>query len=89
MLRGERIADVERRLLRGQPSRQICAETGVSRGVISKVFNGKARPENRRQTAGGEWPGHDPDAPEEKCDECGVRVKQPCLACWLRKQGNW
>ncbi len=63
--------------------RKIAVQTGVSRGTVNAIAQGK-RPEGavRRQRQHRDFvpPGGLP----RRCPSCGALVQMPCLACQLR-----
>jgi len=61
--------------------RRIARLTGISRGTIAAVAQGRRRPHEPRADEGEE-----PLGPVERCPECGAMVHMPCRACRIRSQ---
>lgn len=79
------IAKVRNLLAKGTLSqRQIAGMTGVSRGTVNAIVNGKRRdPQPPRESLGIEI--ERPSGPPQRCPGCGGLVYMPCMLCHVRK----
>ena len=84
MISDERITEVRHLLAEGKLSqRKIAIQTGVSRGTVSAVANGK-RPDYKPKPPEDEF--DLPPGPKGRCGECGGMVYMPCRLCLTRKR---
>ena len=74
---------VRKLLVEGLSQRAIARRTGLSRGTVGSIANGKRRPALRTGDGSFEYTAGDPET-VARCGECGARVVMPCLACFCR-----
>ncbi len=81
------VADEVRRLLAdGKLSnRKIAGLTGVSRGTVAAIADGKRSDYEALQRARRETELPEPTGPPQRCPGCGGLVYMPCRLCHLRK----
>ncbi len=81
------IVDEIRRMLReeGLSQRKIASRTGVSRGTVNAIAQGKRLCPVRRPVEGEDESGFIvPQGLPVRCPGCGGLVQMPCLLCHLR-----
>lgn len=84
MLAPRLVAEVRRLLAEGRLSQRTIARwTGVSRGTVNAIAQGKRRG-NERQREESRLEFTPPLGPLLRCRECGGLVQMPCLLCQLR-----
>ncbi|MBN1395699.1 MAG: helix-turn-helix domain-containing protein [Pirellulales bacterium] len=85
MLSPEIVDEVRRLLAEGVHSqRKIARLTGVSRGSVCAIANGR-RTERRRCSDEDQ---ERPSGPPRRCPGCGGMVYMPCLLCRAREKSN-
>ncbi len=62
--------------------REIARMTGISRASVSAIAHGRIR--LRKRYGRRRWVANAPIT-YARCPGCGVKVVQPCLACFLRE----
>jgi hypothetical protein len=80
MLTNKQIQIVIDLLNQGISYRKIQALSGVSKGTVSNIANGKVTIESKRMSPV-EFVG-----PPVRCPECGRLVYPPCRACFIEKK---
>jgi hypothetical protein len=63
--------------------RKVARITGVSRGTIGQIANGR-RPDYSAGNDATEWP--EPSGPPQRCPSCGGMVYMPCRLCSMRRR---
>lgn len=77
------VQEVKRLLAEGRLSqRKIARQTGVSRGIVGLIAQGKRPDYQPRQEEDDPWANC---GPPERCPTCGARVYMPCRLCGLRQ----
>ena len=83
MIAEEKIREAETLLAKGKVShRKIAIITGLSRGTISLIANGKRK--IYVKTIDPDMPGEPEKSPPVRCPTCGGMVRMPCLLCFLK-----
>ena len=83
MIAEEKIREAETLLATGKLSqRKIAQRTGLSRGTISLIANGKRK--IYVKTIDPDIPGEPEKSPPVRCPSCGGMVRMPCLLCGLK-----
>jgi hypothetical protein len=83
MIAEEKIREAELMLARGKLSqRKIAKITGLSRGTISMIANGKRKVQAK--TVAPDLPPEQEKSPPVRCPCCGAMVRMPCLLCFLK-----
>ena len=81
MIAASIIAEAQRLLAAGLSYRQVAAKTGISRGSVGEIANGRISAKRRRDK---EWLGVNPRGRPARCPTCGGMVVMPCMACRVR-----
>ncbi|MCL2117318.1 MAG: aldo/keto reductase [Planctomycetaceae bacterium] len=82
MIAEAKITEAELLLAYGQLSqRKIAKITGLSRGTICMIANGKRKIQVK--TVDPDMPPEPEDGPPVRCPGCGAMVQLPCLLCYL------
>jgi DNA-binding XRE family transcriptional regulator len=85
MLSPDLIEEIERLLAEGKLSqRKIAKRTGVSRGTVGAVANGK-RHVHARETESWDAGLESQSGPPQHCPGCGGLVHLPCRLCYTRQ----
>ncbi len=94
MLAPSMVAEIRRLLAEGNFSqRKIAKLTGISRGTVGAIANGKRPEYEPRAKVNDEF--ERPSGPPQRCTTCGGMVFMPCRLCALRKRlaatgkGRW
>lgn len=83
MIRDAVVQEVKRLLFdEGMSQRRVATQVGISRGTVHAIARGKR---TERLHAFREEDSAWPDAPPERCPQCGALVYMPCLACRVRE----
>ena len=84
MISEDTVNEIKRLLAEGRLSqRKIARMTGVSRGTVGAIANGR-RCDRPRLPVDGDDEG-EPTGPPERCPKCGAMVYPPCRLCRLRE----
>jgi hypothetical protein len=79
------VNEIKRHLAEGRHSqRKIARMTGVSRGTVNAIANGK-RPDYEAQAGDREMEADERTGPPRRCPGCGALVYMPCRLCHVRK----
>lgn len=80
MLKPWVVAEIRRLLAEGRKQIEVSARTGVSRGSVRSIANGR-RPEYPSRAGEVEL---SPDDSKERCPGCGGMTRMPCPTCAAR-----
>ncbi len=83
MLETWRVEWVQRLLAHGLSQRKVAKITGVSRGRVVLIANGR-RPDYEAIRRAREMQCLDYTTPPKRCPSCGHRVYMPCVVCRTR-----
>jgi hypothetical protein len=70
------VDQIQQRLAFGETQRSIALATGVSRGSVATIANGRRISQPGRPSGTNALRG-----PIERCPGCGRRIEMPCRAC--------
>jgi hypothetical protein len=85
MIASDLVREIREMLAAGGLSQRAIAErTGVSRGTVSAIAQGK-RPDYQPRNHSTEFGFIPPVGRPARCPGCGGLVLMPCLACYLRR----
>jgi DNA-binding XRE family transcriptional regulator len=88
MISANIVEDIRQMLAEGRLSqRAIAVRTGISRGTVSAIAQGKRRDYPARY-APGDALFVPPAGRHVRCPGCGALAQMPCLACYLRRQNG-
>jgi hypothetical protein len=73
----ETVEEIKRLGRARRPIRQISRLTGVSRGTVAAILEGRWRARSRKRKP----PEEPPSGPFRRCPGCGGMVLMPCQAC--------
>lgn len=83
MLSETKVEEIRRLVAAGALSlRAIARKTGVSRGTVTAIAQGKRR--DRPPRLRPDDPTDEPQGPIARCPECGALAHLPCRACRVR-----
>jgi hypothetical protein len=86
MLPPPKIAEVRRLLAEGHSRRQVARMTGISRGTINHIADGRRFDKKARRDSA--LASLIPQQPPVRCGTCGGLVYPPCRLCGVQSQTN-